>query len=104
MTDKPLICCAWGCDRPAVARQTANDDTPNAPFCERCLDQGAPWVTVVDEIVTDDRGVPYVAPERADFASDVDYLRAFHAFKDRMTNDANKAFDEAFRAALKRTK
>jgi len=44
----------------------------------------------------------WVRPKREDFASDVEFVRAFHAWRDRVTACANDAFDKAFVAALKR--
>lgn len=53
-----------------------------------------------DAILTNAQGVPFERPRREDYPSDVDYLRAFHAYKDAVANEANKAFDEAFRNAF----
>jgi hypothetical protein len=41
-------------------------------------------------------------PRRADFGSDVDYLRAWWAWDDRVRSLAHAAFDRAFRRALRR--
>jgi len=56
------------------------------------------------EVRTDKHGKPLVKPCRADFGSDVEFLRAAHAWKDAVTSHANRAFDEGFRAELKRLK
>lgn len=52
-------------------------------------------------ILVDSRGHVIVKPSRKDFASDVDYLHAFHAYKDAITREANSGFDEAFRKAMR---
>jgi hypothetical protein len=52
-------------------------------------------------ILTDDKGRPFVKPSRADFASGVDYLRAFYAYKDAVASCANDSFDAAFKKAIK---
>jgi hypothetical protein len=51
-------------------------------------------------ILTDENGVPIDRPCRADFASDLEFIRAFHAYRDRVASVANRAFDDAFRKAL----
>lgn len=53
-------------------------------------------------IITDARGRPIDKPVRADFASDVEFIRAFHAWRDKITKSANEAFDDAFRKAMRR--
>jgi hypothetical protein len=50
-------------------------------------------------ILTDERGRPFERPRREDFSSVADFLRAFHAYKDSITNHANESFADAFRAA-----
>lgn len=55
-------------------------------------------------IHVDENGVPCPRPQHDDYASDVDYLLAFHAYHDAITQRANAAFDEAFRAEMKRTR
>jgi hypothetical protein len=60
--------------------------------------------TTVTEILTDERGVPIEKPRREDYPDIVEYLRATHAYQDRVTQTANDAFDKAFRAELKRGK
>lgn len=49
-------------------------------------------------ILTDADGEPFPLPTRADFATDAEYVRAFHAYKDAVTAAANSAFDTAWRA------
>lgn len=53
-------------------------------------------------IITDARGRPIDKPVRSDFASDVEFIRAFHAWRDKVTATANAAFDDAFRKAMRR--
>lgn len=50
-------------------------------------------------ILTDGEGRPIERPRREDFASDLEFVRAFHAWKDRIAGVANAAFDAAFRKA-----
>lgn len=56
-------------------------------------------------ILTRGDGTPYVRPERSDYPEGTEgartYLRAFHAYKDEIADDANRAFDAAFRKALR---
>jgi len=48
-------------------------------------------------------GTPIAKPSRAEFASDVEYLRAFYAYKDAIAREANEAFDKAWKGrAFKR--
>lgn len=58
-----------------------------------------------DVIHVDEHGVPFARPERpADDASIDDriaYMHAVYAYNDRVSNHANRAFDQAFRAALR---
>jgi hypothetical protein len=51
----------------------------------------------MDPILTDKKGVPFKKPQRVDFETDLDFIRAVHAFNDRVTNEANCRFAEAFR-------
>ena len=51
-------------------------------------------------IFTDDKGRPIPKPLREEFSSDLDFIRAYHDWKNRVTHVANEAFDQAFRAAL----
>jgi hypothetical protein len=55
-------------------------------------------------ILTDDRGRPLDKPVRSDFTSDVEYVRAFHAWRDKVTSTANAAFDAAFRKTMRRSR
>lgn len=52
-------------------------------------------------IFTDEKGVPIPKPERDEYESDVEYVRAFHEWKQRIANMSSEAFDEAFRKAMK---
>jgi hypothetical protein len=56
------------------------------------------------EILTDEHGRPIERPRRADFSSDVEFMHAFHAFKDRVANMANAAFAGSFRGHLAQLK
>lgn len=53
-------------------------------------------------IITDANGRPFEKPRRADYTSDLEFARAFHAYRDRITAEANRAFDDAFRTEMKR--
>lgn len=53
-------------------------------------------------ILTDAQGKPIPRPRREDFQSDVEYIRAFHAFKDRIAKEANEAFAKQFRKSMKK--
>lgn len=57
-----------------------------------------------DTILTDDRGRPFVKPDPADYANAVDFMRAYHAYRDAVSDAANRAFDEGFRKAMRRTR
>lgn len=48
-------------------------------------------------ILTDERGIPFVKPERADYADTGEFLRAFYAYKDAIRECANRSFDKEFR-------
>lgn len=53
-------------------------------------------------ILTTDNGTPIGRrPKRVDFVSDVEFIRAVHAFNDRVTAVANAAFDASFRRAMR---
>ena len=54
-------------------------------------------------VLVDDNGYEIRRPERDDFASQVEFVRAVHAWRNRVTNCANKAFDDALRLALKKS-
>jgi hypothetical protein len=56
----------------------------------------------MDTIYTNDKGVPFERPDPADYAHHVDYLRAVYAYKDTITDYANRAFDEQFSKRMKR--
>lgn len=53
-------------------------------------------------IYTDEKGRPIERPRRENFSSDTAYIRAFHAYKDKIANLANKSFDEEFRSQMSR--
>lgn len=55
-------------------------------------------------ILLDDTGREIRRPLRSEFASDVEFVRAFHAYKTDIANTANRAFDEAFRKEMNRFK
>ena len=50
---------------------------------------------------TDDTGIVYTRPERADYSSDVDWMRAVCRWNDMRVNVGNKAFAGAFLRGLK---
>jgi hypothetical protein len=56
---------------------------------------------VSDPILTDDQGRPFAKPDPKDFASTLDWLRAYWAYRDATADCANKAFDTQFRKVLK---
>lgn len=66
----------------------------------------AVYVDLASEMATtifvDSEGRPFARPARAEFGSDVDFLLAFHAYKDAIAREANGAFDKAFTSALRR--
>jgi hypothetical protein len=39
-------------------------------------------------------------PERADYSSDLEFVRAYHEYRDEIAHAANTEFDTAFRAAV----
>lgn len=53
-------------------------------------------------ILTDERGVPFERPCRDDFASDIDFMRAFYAYKDRIAKCADDSFADAFARTMAR--
>lgn len=53
-------------------------------------------------IYTDDNGRPINKPDRADYVTDCDYVEAFYAWKRKRESLSWTAFDDAFRAAMKR--
>lgn len=53
-----------------------------------------------ETILTGENGVPFGKPERVDFASDLDFTMARHAYGDAVATTANAGFDSAWRAAL----
>lgn len=50
---------------------------------------------------TDDSGIVYARPERADYRSDIEWMRAVCAWNDMRSAAANKAFAEGFNRALR---
>lgn len=63
---------------------------------------------VMGMILTDEKGRPFERPVREDFElgieGDIEFMRACHAYKDRVSECANQSFTEGFRAELKRSK
>jgi hypothetical protein len=57
--------------------------------------------TRVPTLVRDD-GTPIAKPRRAEFETDLDYVQAFHRYRDEITKLANTAFDETFFRAIMR--
>ena len=53
-------------------------------------------------ILTDEGGRPIPKPSRKEFGSVIEYIRAVHAYNDRITNLANKAFAETFSKEIRR--
>lgn len=51
-------------------------------------------------ILTRADGTPFVKPDPADYVSAVDFVRAYHAYRDAIADEANRAFDAGFRIAL----
>jgi hypothetical protein len=54
------------------------------------------------EILVDDEGREFRRPRREDFEDVEGYARAFWAYRDAIAACANGAFDEAFRAEMKK--
>ena len=54
-----------------------------------------------DVILTDGHGRPLDRPEPEQFDSTLAFIRALHAYNDRVTDLANSSFAEAFSAALR---
>lgn len=52
--------------------------------------------------IVDGKGSVMLRPDRRSFESDVEYLRAIGDFRNRCDHMRNLAFDESFRAALRR--
>jgi hypothetical protein len=55
---------------------------------------------MADAIYTRADGTPIPRPDPADYLDVVDYLRAFHAWRDTIADIASRAFDERFRQRL----
>lgn len=51
-------------------------------------------------ILTDERGRPFERPRREDFATDHEFVRAYHEYRDRVSACAKEAFDKGLRNAL----
>jgi hypothetical protein len=51
-------------------------------------------------ILINHAGIPFERPVRESFASAVEYVRALYAYNDRVTDAANRAFDESFRKVV----
>ena len=58
-------------------------------------------MNTANEILTSGNGKPIAKPVRADFASDVDYCIAFHAYKDDIAKCANGSFVAAFNSTIR---
>jgi hypothetical protein len=56
-------------------------------------------------ILVDERGVPFDRPEPpapdADIETKIAYIRAVHAYNEKVTASANASFDKALRNSLK---
>ncbi len=52
-------------------------------------------------ILTDGEGKPFPCPVREDYASIYEYVRAVHAFNDRVADCANQSFIQEFRKQLR---
>lgn len=55
-----------------------------------------------DEILTDDRGRPIEKPRPEDYSTHVEYVRAYHAYKDRVAAAASRGFEEGWRRSHKK--
>lgn len=55
----------------------------------------------MNPILTRADGTPLARPVREDYPTDLDFLRAFAQWKDRILEDANQAFDLALKQHLK---
>ena len=53
------------------------------------------------EIITDGEGRPLERPRASSFADPVEFVRAVHAYNDRISSMSCEAFNEAWRAELK---
>ena len=56
---------------------------------------------MTEPILTRADGTPLPRPRRVDFGSDLDYIRAYHAWRDAVAAEANAGFDAAWRKAIK---
>lgn len=54
-------------------------------------------------ILTDRKGVPIEKPRRSDFGTDVEFMQAFYAYKDRIASEANSGFDQGLKQGSKRS-
>lgn len=52
-------------------------------------------------ILVTDNGTPMPRPVRQEFADDIAFIRAYHAWRDSVANTANDAFASAFRRAMR---
>ena len=50
---------------------------------------------------TDSSGIVYTRPERADYRSDIEWMRAVYAWNDMRSAASNKAFAEGFAKCVK---
>lgn len=53
-------------------------------------------------ILTDSKGVPFAKPEPTEFATTVEFLRAYWAYRDAIADAAGRAFDEQFVKSMRR--
>lgn len=51
---------------------------------------------------TDDSGIVYTRPERADYRSDIEWMRAVCAWNDMRSAAANRAFAEGFTKEMRK--
>jgi hypothetical protein len=51
---------------------------------------------------TDDSGIVYTRPERSDYRSDIEWMRAVCAWNDMRSAAANKAFAAGFKREMRK--
>lgn len=54
-------------------------------------------------MLVDEQGRPLARPRRRDFASDIEFIRAYHAYKDRIATIANDAFTKSISRGSEKT-
>ena len=57
-----------------------------------------PWCS--EGILTDAQGRPIPRPLRSDFSSDLEFIRAVHKWRDRVSAVANEGFNLGFSRSL----